>query len=87
MGNHHLPDRRGFLFWQLGSLARTEAWRLRPILATFLVAYTIFAVDSYAYFFIGPVIAEVLIAACLGGALLTAGSRRLFSRVTAVPSA
>jgi hypothetical protein len=62
------------LFWQLGSLAKTDARRLRPILATFLVAYSGLAVNSYAYFFLGPVIAEILIAACLGLAIVTAKS-------------
>jgi hypothetical protein len=32
---------------------------------TFLFAYGVLAVNSYAYFFLGPVIAEILIAACL----------------------
>ena len=63
------------LFWQLGSLAKTDAMRLRPILATFLVAYAVFAVNSNAYFFFGPVIAETLIAACLGLAIATAKSQ------------
>jgi hypothetical protein len=27
------------VFWQLSSMAKTDAWRLRPILVTFLVAY------------------------------------------------
>jgi hypothetical protein len=62
------------LFWQLGSLAKTDAMRLRPILATFLIAYAAFAVNSNAYFFLGPVITEILIAACLGLALATAKS-------------
>jgi hypothetical protein len=62
------------LFWQLSSLVETDARRLRPILATFLVAYTILAINSYAYFFVGPVIAEILIAACLGLAAVTANS-------------
>jgi hypothetical protein len=61
-------------FWQLGSLAKTDAMRLRPILATFLIAYAAFAVNSNAYFFLGPVITEILIAACLGLALATAKS-------------
>jgi hypothetical protein len=60
------------LFWQLASLAKSEAWRLRPIMATFFVAYSVFAVNSYAYFFLGPVITEILIAACLGVAIVTA---------------
>src|ERR1700740_693434 len=34
------------LFWQLGSLAKTDARRLRPIMTTFLVAYAVLAVNS-----------------------------------------
>ena len=60
------------LFWQLASLAKTDARRLRPILATFLVAYAALAVNSYTYIFLGPVIFEVFIAACLGLAIVTA---------------
>jgi hypothetical protein len=63
------------LFWQLGSLTKTDARRLRPILATLLVAYATLAVNSYAYFFLGPVIAEIFIAACLGLAIVTAKSQ------------
>ena len=62
------------VFWQLGTLAKTDAVRLRPILATFLVAYLAFAVNSYAYFFFMPVIVETLIAACMGMAIVTAKS-------------
>ncbi len=60
------------VFWQLGPLAKTDAQRLRPIMATFAVAYAVFAVNSYTYFFLGPVIAEIVIVACLGLAILTA---------------
>ena len=63
------------LFWQLGSLAKTDARRLRPILATFLVAYATLAVNSYTYFFLAPVIVEIVIAACLGLAIATAKSQ------------
>jgi len=57
------------VFWQLGSLAKTDALRLRPILATFLIGYLGFAVVSYRYFFAGPVITEILIALCMGLAI------------------
>jgi hypothetical protein len=57
------------VFWQFGSLAKTDALRLRPVLATFLVGYLCVAVVSYRYFFAGPVIAEILIALCLGLAI------------------
>ncbi len=62
------------LFWQLSSLAQTDPQRLRPAMATFLVAYTALAVNSYTYFFLPPVIVELLIAACLALALATAKS-------------
>ncbi len=60
------------VFWLLGSLAKTDARRLRPILATFLVAYVALAVDAYLYIFVGPMIGEILIAACLGLAIASA---------------
>src|SRR5271168_1573606 len=60
------------VFWQLGSLAKTDALRLRPVLATFLVGYLGVAFVSYKYFFAGPVIAEILIALCLGLAIVAA---------------
>jgi hypothetical protein len=63
------------VFWHLGSLAKLDARRLLPILVTFLVAYSVLAVNSYTYFFLGPVIAEILIAACLGLAIFTAKSQ------------
>ena len=60
------------VFWQLGSLARTDANRLRPILATFAIAYLAMAVNSQIYFFLAPVIVEGLIAILLVMAILTA---------------
>jgi hypothetical protein len=60
------------VFWQLASLAKTDALRLRPILATFLVGFLGVAVVSYQYFFVAPVITEILIAVCLGLAIVAA---------------
>jgi hypothetical protein len=60
------------VFWQLGTLAKTHAIQLRPIFATFLVAYLALTINSFFYFFFGPVVAEVLIGLCLGLAILTA---------------
>ena len=60
------------VFWLLGGLAKTDSVRLRPIMATFLVAYLVLALNSYTYFFLGPVIAEILIALCLGAAIFCA---------------
>lgn len=60
------------VFWQLGSLAKTDALRLRLVFATFLVGYLGVAVVSYKDFFAGPVITEMLIALCLGMAIYSA---------------
>jgi hypothetical protein len=60
------------VFWQLGGLAKTNAQRLRPILATFLLAYLALTINSWFYFFQPPVVTESLIALCLGGAIFTA---------------
>jgi hypothetical protein len=60
------------VFWQLGTLAKADARRLRPLIVTFLFAYLVLAINSQTYFFFGPVIAEILIAACLATAIMTA---------------
>ena len=57
------------VFWQLGSLAKMDGSRLRPVLAAFSVGYLGFAAVSYRYFFAAPVITEILIALCLGLAI------------------
>jgi hypothetical protein len=62
----------GLFFWLLSALAKKYAAELRPILWVFALAYLAFAGNSYTYFFIGPVIAEILIAMCLFGAIATA---------------
>ena len=67
------------VFWQLATLAKTDALRLRPILFSFLVAYLAMAVNAYTYIFVGPVIAEMLIALCLGMAIVTAKSTAAMS--------
>jgi len=62
------------LMWQLALLAKADAVRLRPMIATLFVAYAAFSINSYQYFFFGPVITEILIAVCLGIAIVTAKS-------------
>jgi len=61
------------LMLQMAVLAKTGARRLRPMMATLLVAYAVLSINSYTYFFAGPVIVELLIALCLGLAIATAG--------------
>ena len=59
------------VFWQLGSLAKTGTLPLRPVLTAFMVGYAALAVNSFRYFFAPPMIVEILIASCLGLAILT----------------
>jgi hypothetical protein len=54
------------VFWQLSALAKSDGPRLRPVLATFMVAYLALAINSFTYFFAPPVVAELIIALCLG---------------------
>jgi hypothetical protein len=63
------------VLWVLASMARSDAARLRPIMAVFCVGYLTFALNSLAFFFSGPVIAELLIVLCLGAAIATARPR------------
>jgi hypothetical protein len=58
------------VFWQLGTLAKADGLRLRPVLVTFLIGYLGAAVVSFQYFFWAPVVTELLIAACLGMAIV-----------------
>lgn len=63
------------VFWLLASLAKRDARRLRPVLAVFLAGYIALAVNSFFYFFFPPVIVELVIAACLFLAIVTAKSQ------------
>lgn len=61
-------------FWILASMARSDSARLRPLLGVFLLGYLALAFNSYLFFFAGPVIVELLIAACLAMAIFKADS-------------
>lgn len=60
------------ILWLLASLARSGSARLRPIMAAFLAGYLALALNSFTFFFAGPVIAELVIVFCLGAAIVTA---------------
>lgn len=64
------------VLWQLSALAKEGARELRPILATFALGYLVLAVNSYEYFFFGPVVTEILIALCLVAAIVAAAPAR-----------
>ena len=57
------------VLWFLAPLTATHDGKLRPPLAVFAIGYLTFAVDSFRYFFLGPVVVEILIAACLFAAV------------------
>jgi hypothetical protein len=57
--------------WQLGSLAKPDALRVRPIVASFFVAFVVNAFLSWKYFFVVPVVMAVAISICLALALFT----------------
>ena len=62
------------ILWLLGSMAKSDAARLRPIMAMFLLGYLAMAVNSYAFFFSAPVVTELLVVLCIGAAIFTAKS-------------
>jgi hypothetical protein len=58
------------LFWQLAALARTRPDGLRPVVALFALGFVAIAIISWRFFFIAPVVTELLIAACLTAAFV-----------------
>ena len=59
----------GILFWQLATLIKSEGVRLRPMLASFTFGYVCYTIIAFSYFFAAPGIFELLIAACIIGAI------------------
>ncbi len=74
------------VLWQLGSLAKTDAVRVRPIVVTFLIAFVINLVLSWKYFFIVPVVLAGLIALCLAAALVLGGRAQVTRSGKAIPA-
>jgi hypothetical protein len=68
---------QGVLFWQLGEIAKSQPKLIRPIVATFILAFCVNGLIAGRYFFIAPAITEAVIAACLAGAYVTAKTERL----------
>jgi hypothetical protein len=60
------------VLWQLASLAKTDATRVRPIVASFLVAFIINTALAWKYFFAVPAVMAAVIALCLAGSLVLA---------------
>ena len=64
------------LFWQVGTLAKAEAFRPRPLIASFLLATVGFAALSWRFFFLMPLVLGLAIAVCLALAYFAAGRTR-----------
>ena len=63
------------ILWQLAALAKTDGARLRPIIATFFVAFVVNAILGWMYFFAIPAVMATVIATFLAIAFVTAGKR------------
>ena len=68
------------VLWQMASLAKTDAVRVRPIVVSFLIAFVINAALAWKYFFAVPVVMAGLIAICLAIALVLAGRTQAAQR-------
>src|SRR4249920_1035374 len=64
----------GLLLWQIGTLARSDPARARPLVATLLAGYLAFTVLCGMYFFTAPAALSAAVAICL--ALALAGKPR-----------
>jgi hypothetical protein len=67
------------VLWQVGSLAKTDATLVRPIVVSLLVAFIINTALAWKYFFVVPVVMSGAITLCLTISLVLA------SRTQAVP--
>ena len=61
------------MLWQLGSMAKTDALRIRGLVASFLVLFIINTVLAWKYFFVIPLVTSAAITICLALAFITAG--------------
>jgi hypothetical protein len=64
---------QAIVLWQLAALAKTDPLRVRPIVASFFVAFIVNAVLAWQYFFAVPVVMAGAISVCLALAFVTAG--------------
>jgi len=65
------------VLWQLASLAKTDAARVRPIIAVFLLAFIVNTVLAWEYFFIIPLVNSAAISVCLAIAFAIASRSKV----------
>ena len=63
---------QALIFWQLGTMAKTNAAWTRPIVVLFFFNFIAMSAVVWRYFFIAPAVTELIIATCLAAAFLTA---------------
>ena len=61
--------------WQLASIAKSDALRVRPLIGSFLLASVASAVLAWKFIFVVPVVSFSAVAVCLGLAFFAAGKR------------
>ena len=66
------------VLWQLASLAKTIAARLRPVIVSFLVAFIFNAIVIWKFFFSVPLAMAIAICVCLVLAFRAAGESATF---------
>jgi hypothetical protein len=64
------------LLWQVGGLAREDARRVRPLIATFLAAAIASTLVTWRYIFLVPTIFSVVYTVAVALAFVTAGRAR-----------
>ena len=62
--------------WQLASIAKSDALRVRPLIGSFLLASVASAALAWKFIFVVPVVLFTAVAICLGLAFYAAGKRR-----------
>ncbi|SFS09022.1 hypothetical protein SAMN05216570_2500 [Dyella sp. OK004] len=63
------------VFWQLASIAKSDAYRTRPLIGTFLLVAIASTVLSWRFIFVVPVICSATISVCLALAFFFSGKR------------
>ena len=63
-------------FWQLATIAKSDAPRVRPVIGSFLFVSVASAFLSWRFIFVVPVISFATVAVCLGLAFFAAGKHR-----------
>jgi hypothetical protein len=61
------------VLWQLASIAKTDAFRIRPLIGAFMLASIASAVLAWRFFFVVPIVCSIAIAVCLGLAFYLVG--------------